>query len=144
MKLKSKKEIQEWLSEMGVKNYTINSDLTVDVDSDVNLLSLKLSYLPVQFGVVSGYFYCDYNQLTSLKGCPKEVGGHFSCGYNELTSLAGCPKEVGGYFSCEYNELTSLEGCPKKVSGDFYCWYNKTIFTRQDVQSLCKVDSIVV
>ena len=52
------------------------------------------------------------------------IKGDFSCSYNQLTSLEGCPKEVGGGFDCSVNQLTSLKGCPKEVGGDFYCYYN--------------------
>jgi len=123
--LKTKKQIKDWLDQYSIYNYTINKDLTVDVDGDVNLSYENLTEIPVQFGIVGGYFYCYNNQLTSLQGCPKEIGGYFVCSNNQLTSLEHCPKEVGGYFDCYYNQLTSLEGCPKKVGGGFYCYNNK-------------------
>jgi hypothetical protein len=45
------------------------------------LIYLMENYLKfqVQFRNVSGYFYCDNNQLTSLEGCPSSVGGDFYC-----------------------------------------------------------------
>jgi hypothetical protein len=41
---------------------------------------------------VDGYFCCDGNyrrniKLNSLKGCPKYVGGGFFCEHNNITSL---------------------------------------------------------
>lgn len=80
--------------------------------------------------IIKGNFYCDHNQLTSLKGCPKEVGGNFDCSHNKLTSLKGCPMEVGGGLDCSRNHLTSLEDCPKKVEGNFLCSDNKVKLTR--------------
>ena len=43
---------------------------------------------------MSGNFYCNGNDLTSLSGCPVSVGGNFSCSFNRLTSLEGCPNNV--------------------------------------------------
>jgi hypothetical protein len=67
--------------------------------------------------------------------------GHFSCSDNSsLTSLEGCPKEVGGYFWCYSNSsLTSLKGCPKEVGGDFYCYNNSRKFTKEEVRKVCNV-----
>lgn len=117
----NRREIKQWLDRRGVTGYTINKDLTVDVDVDVWLHCEKLTSIPVQFRKVSGSFYCDNNKLTSLKGCPREVCGNFHCHSNKLTSLKGCPEVVGGSFWCDDNNLTSLEGCPKSVGDKFYC-----------------------
>lgn len=120
--------IRGWLDEYGVKNYTINDDYTIDVNGYVNLVGRDLTEIPeyIQFGVVIGDFNCYNNQLTSLKGCPKEVRlGNFLCHHNQLTSLEGAPKEVGRFFQCSFNQLTSLEGAPENVGGSFYCNYNK-------------------
>ncbi len=62
---------------------------TVNVLGGVNLYGLGLERLPVQFGTVSGSFYCSENRLTSLEGAPGSIGGNFSCSYNRLTSLVG-------------------------------------------------------
>jgi hypothetical protein len=109
----------------GIKNYTINLDGTIDVDGNVNLSNMELEKLPVKFGRVTGDFWCDNNQLTSLEGCPQTVGGHFLCNDNQLTTLVGCPTEVGGRFYCYNNQLTTLEGCPHKVVGNFRCGNNQ-------------------
>ena len=139
--------IRKWLDEHGVKNYTINNDLTIDVDGNVDLSFYEEEQLPdyIQFGNVKGVFYiresdmislrgcpvrvgkdfiCDLcGKLTSLEGAPKEVDGGFYCRYcSNLTLLKGCPKEVQGNFSCRYcSNLTLLKGCPKEVGGDFDC-----------------------
>ena len=95
--------------------------MVVGFDCDNNQLT-SLEGCPQEVG---GGFDCRNNQLTSLKGCPQKVGGWFWCDNNQLTSLEGCPKEVGGRFSCNNNQLTSLEGCPQKVGGWFYCRNNQ-------------------
>ena len=116
-------DVESICEEYGIKNYTINTDGSIDVDGDVDLRRKKLKNLPLNFNKVTGGFYCSGNQLTSLEGCPKSVGGGFYCLNNQLTSLEGCPKEVGNFY-CNSNQLTSLKGCPKEVGGDFLCYNN--------------------
>ena len=106
--LTSKKDIKNWLDDMDIDNYTINDDLTIDVDGDVDLNNKKLEKIPVKFKSVGGYFNCGYNQLTSLKGSPESVGGSFYCNNNKLTSLEGCPESVGGHFNCNSNPIEEV------------------------------------
>jgi hypothetical protein len=129
-----------------IDDYTINGDGSIDVNGGVRMNPGNISVLPLVFNKVRDDFFCTDNLLTSLEGCPKEVGGGFfvfgnrltsleycptkvgdmfDCRDNYLTSLEGCPKEVGGYFLCENNDLTSLKGCPNKVGGTFKCTINK-------------------
>ena len=125
----TRKEIEEWLINIGIDDYVINKDLTVDVNGNVDISSditnVNLLAIPIQFNTIEGDFNCDYNILTSLKGCPKIVNGNFYCHYNKLTSLEGCPEIINGIFNCGTNNLTSLKGCPEMINGDFYCHYNK-------------------
>lgn len=113
--------IEEICKKYHLRNYTINEDGTVDVDGDVNIVTNKGNKLLIRFGNVSGSFDCEDWDLTSLEGCPIEVGGDFNCTRNNLTTLEGAPKKVGGNFSCSDNRLTTLEGCPKKVGRNFDC-----------------------
>ena len=78
--------IIEWLDTMGIENYTINPDWTIDVIGDVKLSYKNLIEFPdyIKFNYVSGYFDCANNQLTSLKGCPASVGGSFDCSDNQV------------------------------------------------------------
>ena len=119
--------IKAWLDEHNIKNYTINSKGEIDVDGDVNLSGRGLTELPsyIQFGTVKGNFFCNNNNLTTLKGAPKEVGGDFECSFNNLISLEGAPIEVKSYFDCSNNKLTSLKGAPERVGMSFYCRNNK-------------------
>jgi hypothetical protein len=160
MNVGERARIKRWLDEMAIENYTINDDLSVDVDGYVDIDSKNLISIPINFRNVSGIFWCGHNQLTSLKGCPKIVGGDFYCDDNQLTSLKGCPKKVEGAFWCSYNlldslegcpkivpkdffcndnQLTSLKGCPKSVGGSLWCDYNKKKFTVEEVKIYCDV-----
>jgi hypothetical protein len=118
-------EIDQICRKYGIRDYTLNGDGSIDVDGDVDLSYQGLSELPLKFGIVSGNFYCYGNQLTSLRGAPREVRGDFYCNNNKLTSLRGAPREVGGHFSCSDNQLTSLEGAPGEVGVNFYCHNNQ-------------------
>jgi len=142
--LTTKEGFLEWLGKQNVGEMDV--DGKVNIHGDLDLSHKGLIKFPVEFGKVTGSFYCgnnqltslqgaptevgdyfdcSYNQLTSLQGAPAEVGGSFSCGHNQLTSLQGAPTEVGGYFSCAYNQLTSLQGAPTEVGGYFSCAYNR-------------------
>jgi hypothetical protein len=118
-------EIKRWLDSMGIENYTIHPDGTVDVDGDVNISDKNLISIPIQFGTVTGIFTCACNRLTSLTGSPRKVGGDYFCSDNQLTSLRGSPREVGGNFWCDYNQLSSLFGSPSIIGGNFVCSNNQ-------------------
>lgn len=100
-------KIEGWLKEHNIKNYTINKDLTIDVDDDVNIFanSLENGELPdfIQFNKIIGNF-----SISDFR-----LGGYY------IYSLIGCPLRVYGNFSIRAKELDTLEGCPKKVGGIF-------------------------
>jgi hypothetical protein len=118
-------EVKKICKKYNITNWTLNPDGTVDVNDSVDLSRQKLSKLPLKFGRVTGDFLCHNNELTSLEGCPTEIGGGFWCDNNLLTSLEGCPTEIGGSFWCHNNKLTSLEGCPTEIGGNFWCSKNQ-------------------
>ena len=123
-------EIHDICKKYDIRNYIINPDGSIDVMDNVDLHNLGLTNLPFKFNKVSGYFYCNNNNLTSLEGCPNYVGGWFSCSNNNLTSLEGSPNYVGGSFSCSGNKLTSLDG----YNGEYdklYC-HNKQKLVRKN------------
>jgi transposase len=122
--LKTRSEVEDWLDKYGVENYTINEDLTVDVEGYVNLYNKGLKSIDVQFGVVNGSFDCSYNKLTSLKGSPKKVTIDFNCSSNRLESLEDGPIEVTDDYNCRGNILESLKGSPEIVKA-FICTYNE-------------------
>ena len=118
----NKEDIDSICRKYGIKNYTINSDGSIDVNGDVWLDEKNLTKLPLKFNKVNGWFDCSVNRLTSLDGCPKEVIGSFYCyDNNNITSLIGCPERVGGNFDCRGNNIRDFEGFPKHIGGGFYC-----------------------
>ena len=116
-----KSDIEAWCDDIGIYDYTINSQGEIDVDGYVNLFNKDFKELPYKFGKVNGTF--------DLSGC------------KNLISLKNCPNYVRGSFYChKCKNLNSLEGCPKEVGGGFYCNSCKQKFTKEEVQSLCNVE----
>jgi hypothetical protein len=122
-----KNKIDALCKKIKIRNYTINGDGSIDVNGNAIMAFhyFDEKTLPIKFNRVSGDFNCSNNKLTSLVGCPVEVGGSFDCRENALTSLEGCPKKVGENFDCEANRLNSLLGCPLNIIGFFDCSSNK-------------------
>jgi len=123
-----KDHIDSICTEYKIKNYTINSDGSIDVDGDVKITNMHYTHLPLRFNIVSGDFYCSVGRagsLTSLVGSPHSVGGNFICTHNQLTSLVGGPVTVNGFYYCYNNKLTSLEGGPLAVGSAFECSENR-------------------
>jgi len=135
----TREEVIQVCNRYGIGNYTINDDLSIDVDGDVNLAYKNLEHLPLRFNYVSGGFFCRENILVSLEGSPLTVGGNFGCGYNELKTLEGSPQTVNGDFNCYNNELETLEGGPQTVNGYFSCYRNKL----KDLEHFPEVNGII-
>ena len=114
--------IKRWLDEMGVTNYIINDDLTIDVDGDVRLYNKNLSKLPdyIQFGYVKLNFQINDNKLTTLKGCPFRVGRDFFCNHNQLYSLEYLPKIIGQDFIGGSNPIYFTLGHVRKYCTDYF------------------------
>ena len=106
-------DITEICRKYNIKYYTINQDVSIDVNN-VNLWNKKLTKLPIKFNKVIN-FWCSYNQLTTLEGSPKEVNGNFWCNNNKLTSFEFAPKIIRGEFECQYNNIKSFEYFPSYV-----------------------------
>ena len=113
-----KADIEAWCEEMGIKNYTINSQGEIDVNGNVKLNRSNFKEIPYKFGIVKGYF--------SLGGC------------QNLTSLKNCPDEVREYFTCNLCwNLKSLEGCPKTILKGIWCGGCGKFFNEKYIKSMC-------
>jgi hypothetical protein len=106
-------------SKYGIRNYAIFSDGSIRVDGSVELRGdLELKKLPLTFRKVIGDFDCSDNNLTTLEGCPTDVGGYFDCSGNRLTSLEYSPNKIGGDYVCTaVSTITSLEGLENSTIG---------------------------
>ena len=108
-------DVKKTMEALGI-TYAELSDGTICVPGTVDLFGRDLKELPdLSEVVVMGSFDCSHNNLTSLKGAPKEVRGNFICSSNRLVTLCGAPHEVmPGYFNCTDNEsLKNLYGAPR-------------------------------
>ena len=100
-------------------------DGTWHVHESIELYSMEINSLKtLNISIVDGRFDCSHNNLTSLEGCPKEIGEMFICNFNSLTSLNGCAKKIGQSFYCNKNKLTSLVGGPEYVGYNYDCSNN--------------------
>lgn len=118
-------DVENWLKEHSINNYTISEDFHVSVQGNVNLNDkLKGQNLPILFDRIEGYFDISNNNLTSLVGCPNVVAKDFNCSKNKLASLFDCPVEVGE-FDCSHNLLKNLSYGPKEVKGNYNCSFNE-------------------
>ena len=146
MTLNDKPNIRKWLNRYNVKNYTLIPDeqygFVVNVDGNVNLYNKQISAIEIKFNIVSDYFYCPLNNLTSLEGYPTLVGGLFNCSRNELTSLEHCPASIGGGLDIISNKLTNFYHLPKIISGSFLCHNNEGLGNFQKVVDFSEIKEI--
>ena len=110
-------EAAEWLwkkrQNHTIGNHFIQRDGTIDVDGSVEIHSADGRELPVQFGKVRDGFYCSGSDLTTLRGCPREVGEDFVCSNIAITSFDGVPLIIGSEFRCFEVKVSSLAGIGK-------------------------------
>lgn len=133
MTRKTNAEIAELCIKYHIDSYDINEDGSIDVYGDVIIGGFEgsnSSELELTFNKVSGSFYCDLVGLTTLKGCPREVGSYFDCSDNNLTSLEYCPDIVHSHFSSERNGVTSLDFFPSYIGG--FIFIKSNVFVQDD------------
>lgn len=108
-------EIENWLKEKGILLYIIHPSGVVDVTGDVDLNAFPESYLPVQFGTITGSFDIGASSLKSLKGAPRYVGEHCLVDGSTISSIEGIPEYIGGDLSAFKTEIKSISGIDKLV-----------------------------
>ena len=123
--LKSKEEISNWCKDHLIENFTINDDLTVDVDDNVILYLYPIENLPFQFGHVKGDFILGENNLKTLKGVPYRVDGDFICGGNDIRDLDYFPKYVNSRIMLLNNPINSYTS-PLEFANNII-WISKPI-----------------
>lgn len=92
---------------------------------------------------IKGEFSCKFNKnITSLEGCPQEVGELFEItGCDSLTNLEGGPTKCGNYDCSQCEKLESLLGAPKVVDYFRCAWNNKiTDLTGWGIGNFCVPD----
>lgn len=106
----------DFLEDFTRGKWNINPDTgLIDVRGNFDCDRMDLNdFKGLKFGKVTGYFYCDSNNLKTLDGSPREVGRNFWCPGNPFISLEGAPLKVMGYF----------------YFNDFHIKYNLTEFLK--------------
>lgn len=119
----SEEEIIKICNKLHIKNYTINSDLSIDVHGDVVLTRRIKGKIPIPFNRISGDFICCESELTTLENSPRYIKGDFNVDNNKLTNLENSPISINGYFSVENNNLISLIGSEKitDIKNIYFC-----------------------
>ena len=109
MLLKEKKEIEAWLNQHKIVNYTLIENkeygYVVNVNDNVLLFKKKLKNIPVKFNEINGWFDCSSNELTSLEGSPEIVNDSFFSNHNQLKSIKYCPKIIKKSCYFHHNKL---------------------------------------
>lgn len=108
--------IEEFCEKYKIDNYTLNSDGSIDIDGEVNVFNkLKEKELPIEINKVTGTFDASFTNLTTLKGCPKEVGRSFFVVNCDLNTSEYLPEYVEHVLDLSHNQLTeiSLTGVKK-------------------------------
>lgn len=128
------REIKSACDKLGIQNYTINDNGTVDVNGGglrlyLNQDKVKVNEITktlINFNKVNGdvdiSIRWSKNGRAGTNQIPftfNEVTGDFLLTHSKLETLKGCPKKVGGDFNVACNILKDLEGAPETVDGDF-------------------------
>lgn len=118
-------DIKKWLHDFDIKYYVINDDLTVDVKVSVDLSFLDLTNIPIKFRNISGYFYCNDNQLTDFSFMPDIIASHCNIGYNKVNTINYLPKTIGGDLFFNDMDLNEIDLSNTIVRGDIIGMNNK-------------------
>lgn len=108
----TKKRIKGFCEAFNIVDYIINTDLSLDVDGDVNISNVGLSEIPFKFNNVTGDFNCACNHFTDMFNGPKYVGGFYVVAYNELESFEHFPLTVGKSVIAYENEFDLVNSLP--------------------------------
>ena len=115
-------KIKEWMDELGVgiRDFSINDDFYINTEMDI-IATERPELFPggefpsyIRFST-SGSFDIDACKLNSLVGCPRRVKGYFSCQQNNLTDLRGFPRWVDQDVYCFGNEVKFTENEIREV-----------------------------
>jgi len=142
------KEQIKFLNDYTIGKWKVNPDTRlIDVRGDFDCDSENLDdFKGLQFGKVSGNFYCSRNNLKTLNGSPREVGGSFWCEGNSLISLEGAPLKVEDFFwfndfSIKYNLTSFLEVMKEDSPGVTELLLTHHFFTPQVIKEEIAKDS---
>lgn len=90
-----KRKIKFMCDKFALSDYTINDDLSVDVNKSVYLQSFEyngklLSYLPFKFGIINGIFDVSHTIISNFINFPSKLD-KLVINYTNIKSLEGLP-----------------------------------------------------
>ena len=100
-------QIKTWLEEHDVTNYSLNSDLSIDV-----LQSLDFSYDEIEFPSYIKF---------------RKVLGDYRLKHCDIESLIGGPEIVTGTFYCINTTVKNFDGAPIEVHNDCNIYDNDNL-----------------
>ena len=103
----TKEQIDKICKEYNITDYTINNDMSIDVNNNINLQLNTLEVLPIIFNKVNGSFFCELNNLNTLKYSPKYIEGNFNLAFNNIKTFEHFP-EVEGDIIFDHNPIEEL------------------------------------
>jgi hypothetical protein len=102
--------------EYNVYEYTLNDDMSLDVDGDVYIFNAGLTKMPFKLNTVGGSLLLYNNSLINMDGLPKTVNSTFNISRNKLDSMVGGPISVGESYHINGNNIRSFKGFPENYS----------------------------
>lgn len=133
-----KVQIEKWLKEHNVKNFTINDDLTIDVNDDLFIEEDLPDFINFNRVYADCTFW--YSPITTLRGAPKYVSGNFECHRTSIETLEYCPIEIGGSFEVVDNKkLKNIDNLPQKVGYIIKFYSNSKRVNKNMYQKLCDI-----
>ncbi len=101
--------IEAWMKEhdFDSNEYRINSDFTIDILIDANLVGYNIEELPdfIEFNTIFGGFYAGGNPWQSLKGFPKKIKGDLQI--NSPSAFSGYMKK---FTEEEIRKIIEVDG----------------------------------
>ena len=75
--------------------HQMRRDGLIEVTGTIHISNQNLQELPdLSCVILNGSFFCDGNQLTSLKGIPQSITGHFDCKHNRIDDISHLPRNA--------------------------------------------------
>lgn len=75
--------------------HKLRDDGMIEATGTIHVTNKNLTELPDLSNVIlNGSFFCDGNQLGSLKGIPHEITGHVDCKQNSIIDLSYLPRRA--------------------------------------------------
>lgn len=140
-----KKKLISFLRDNYIYNYTINKDLSIDVQQSIRFRK-KYNKLPYKFNHVFGDFDAHNIGLNTLENCPNRIDGIMDCSHNSIETLEFLPKVIYNDVILHNNKITKLDYNPVSIlyAESIYANQNKLDLRRNLISSIDISDSNIL